>query len=69
MEKIINLMMLICKLVCCAIGMAMVTTGFISFFLNLNENIIISLISTLSIFYFIIETFLFLFKWKKLKYS
>jgi hypothetical protein len=69
MEKIINLMMLICKLVCCAIGMAMVTTGFISFFFNLNENIIISLISTLSILYFIIGTFLFLFKWKKIKYS
>lgn len=69
MEKVIDIIMLICKLICCAIGMAMVTTGFISFFLNLNENIIISLISTLSIFYFIIEIFLFLFKWKKIKYS
>lgn len=69
MEKVIDIIMLICKLICCAIGMAIVTTGFISFFLNLNENIIISLISTLSIFYFIIEIFLFLFKWKKIKYS
>ena len=69
MEKVINLMILICKLVCCAIGMAMATTGFISFYLNFNENIIISLISTLAIFYFIVGTFLFLLRWKKLKYS